>query len=103
MTLDLNLPPDLFLDLVLDQFFLVQALEGDNVMRFGLGPRHVDAAKLALAERATDLERRERERDSGSVAVSERSGGSEKRRAGPMMQCEGEIMVSFGRPDAQKK
>lgn len=75
MTLDLNFPPDLFLDLVLDQLFLVQALEGDNVVRFGLGPRHVDAAKLALAERATDLERRERKGHSRSVAVSRRSGG----------------------------
>lgn len=89
MTLDLNLPPDLFLNLVLDQLFLVQALEGDNVMRFGLGPRHVDAAKLALAERATDLERRERKRDSRSVAVSRRSGGSGKEGRGRLCDLRG--------------
>lgn len=67
--LDLDLAADLLLDLVLDDLLLVEALEGDNVLGLGLCARHVDAAKLALAEGLADLERRERERDRRAVAV----------------------------------
>lgn len=73
MTLNLDLPANLFLDLVLDNLFLVEALERDNVVRFGLCPGHVDATKLALAERAANLERRERERDGRAVTAGARA------------------------------
>ena len=54
--LDLNLAPDLLLDARLDDLGLVQALEGKDVIWFGLGTDHVHATELALAERATDVE-----------------------------------------------
>jgi hypothetical protein len=40
--LDLDLPPDLLLDLALDELRLVQAFEREDVL-FLLGPDHVDA------------------------------------------------------------
>lgn len=67
--LDLDLAPDLLLDLVLDNLFLVEALEGDDVLWLGLGASHVDTAKLALAEGLANLERRQREGDRRPVAA----------------------------------
>ena len=67
VTLDLNLAPELLLDLALDELVLVEALEGDDVLWFDLGAGHVDATELALAEWTTDLERGQRPRsDRGS-------------------------------------
>lgn len=61
--LDFNLATDLLLDAAVDNLHLVQALEGDDKIGSSFGAREVDAAKLALAEWAADLERSEGEGD----------------------------------------
>jgi hypothetical protein len=54
--LDLNLPPDLFLHLVLQDLCLDQAFQGDDVPRRGLCPRQVDSTEFPTSEGFADLE-----------------------------------------------
>jgi hypothetical protein len=54
--LDLNLPPDLFLHLVLQDLRLDQAFQGDDVPRRGLCPRQVDSTEFPTSEGFADLE-----------------------------------------------
>lgn len=62
MTLNLNFPPQLFLNFSCDQLLLVKTLEGDNILWLGFRSRHVDSPKLSFAQRTTDFEVRESER-----------------------------------------
>ena len=55
MTLDLNLPPELLLDLGLDELLLVQALERQDKFGLRLRSRHVHSPELSLAERTTNF------------------------------------------------
>ena len=54
--LNLNLPPDLFLHLVLQDLRLDQAFQGDDVPRRGLCPRQVDSTEFPTSEGFADLE-----------------------------------------------
>lgn len=54
--LNLNLPPDLFLHLVLQDLCLDQAFQGDDVPRRGLCPRQVDSTEFPTSEGFADLE-----------------------------------------------
>jgi hypothetical protein len=60
VALDLDLPPDLLLDLGRHKLVLIHALESDDVVGCDLCPSQVDSTELALSERATDLELRQR-------------------------------------------
>ena len=55
VALNLNLPTELNLHIVLDELALVQDLERDDELRLLL-PREIDVAKLAFAQRFPDFE-----------------------------------------------
>lgn len=57
--MDLDLPPSLDLYASTDDFFFVQALQCNDELRLGLGPNHVDAPELPLAEWPSDFKVRE--------------------------------------------
>jgi hypothetical protein len=56
MGLDLDLAPDLLLDLVLDDLGFVQTFEGEDILRWGAGADHVDTAEFAFSEGLADFE-----------------------------------------------
>lgn len=56
--LDLYLTTDLLLDAGLDDFGFVQTFKGKDVFGLALGADHVNATKLALTERSTDVKGR---------------------------------------------
>jgi len=49
MGLNFDFPPHLFLDFVLDDFFLEQTLQRNDVFRFRFGPSHVNPPKLSFS------------------------------------------------------
>ena len=53
--LDFDLATDLLLYSGLDDLGLVETLEGENVVWLDLGANHINTAKLAFAQRATDV------------------------------------------------
>jgi hypothetical protein len=58
MRLNLNLPPNLSLNLRLDKFLLIQTLERKYELMLPLRPRHIHPSKLALPQRSSDLKGR---------------------------------------------
>jgi len=53
--LDLDFASDLFLNPGLDNLLLVEALEGEDVVRFSLRPDHVDMSESTFAQRTTNV------------------------------------------------
>ena len=64
--LDLNLPPDLLLDLAIDDLRFGQAFQRDNEMRCGLGACQVDPTKLSFTEGSANGESSEGQGDGAS-------------------------------------
>ena len=53
--LNFDLAPDLFLDLIGDNFGFVEGLEGENILWFCLCANHVYSTEFAFAQRSTDV------------------------------------------------